>query len=362
MSKETTTAVDCSMEMRKEVERSTIANALKLLSLFRRKGLLCDAQFYVLKEALLTSSEVLDILEGYDLHALSDNANINHLMDLFNKLEVAGKNRAQAMLNPLFDDDCMNEAHQIANATSVKTGDVRNKGEGRNFVYGEIEYEAFSAVLDVAMVGLKRKCKFVDLGAGLGKACLWVAMTTAFDEVLGIEIIDDLVTKSHKMLSKFQKNLDKKDMKLGSRKFDLIQGDFLSDEHEWEEADLIFANSTCFTEDLMMKLSVKSQACKPGTRFITFTASLDSPYWKVIYKQQLAMSWGPATVFVHLRLSSEEVQTILRSGTKKGGHQMYDDPSSNSDDDDDEFELISPEEENKWLDGNAIETEDFIVL
>ena len=342
-------------------ERSTIANALKLLNLFRSKGLFCAAQFYILKEALLTSSQVLDILEGYDLHALSDYANINHLMDLFNKLELAGKNSAQAMLNPLFDDDSMNEAHRIANATSVKAGDGRNKGEGRNFVYGEIEYDAFSAVLDVAMVGLKSKRKFVDLGAGLGKACLWVAMTTAFDEVMGIEIIGDLVDKSHNMLSKFEKELKRKEMKLGSRKFDLIQGDFLSDEYEWEEADLIFANSTCFTEDLMMKLSVKSQTCKPGTRFITFTASLDSPYWKVIYKQQLAMSWGPATVFVHLRLSSEEVQAALRSGAKNSFDQgVYDDPSISSEDDEEEYDFIPEESESR--DGNSIETDDFIVL
>ena len=149
-------------------------------------------------------------------------------------------------------------------------------------------------------------------------------------------------------------------MKLGSRKFDLIQGDFLSDEYEWEEADLIFANSTCFTEDLMMKLSVKSQTCKPGTRFITFTASLDSPYWKVIYKQQLAMSWGPATVFVHLRLSSEEVQAALRSGAKNSFDQgVYDDPSI-SGEDDEEYDFIP--EESEWRDGNSIETDDFIVL
>lgn len=344
------------------MERSTIANALKLLSLFRSKGLLCKAQFYVLKEQLLTSSQVLDILEGYDLHALSDSANISHLIDLFNKLELVGKNSAQAMLDPLFDDDTLTEAHSIANATSVKAGDVKNKGEGRNFVYGEIEYDAFSAVLDVALVGIPKKQKFVDLGAGLGKACLWVAMTTNFEEILGIEIIDDLVSKAHELQSTLEKHLKRRDMVLGSKKFDLIQGDFLSDEHEWEEADLIFANSTCFTEDLMMKLSVKSQACKPGTRFITFTASLDSPYWKVIYKQQLAMSWGPATVFVHLRRPSEEVQTILKEGGANDYQGTFDDPSTTDDDDNDDQEYDLIDEVNEWRDGNVYETDDFIVL
>ena len=346
------------------MERSTIANALKLLGLFRSKGLLCNAQFYMLKEQLLTSSQVLDILESYDLHALSESTNINHLIDLFNKLELVAKNSAQAMLNPLFNDDLLTEAHSIANSTSVKAGDTKNKGEGRNFVYGEIEYDAFSTVLDIAMAGIPRKHKFVDLGAGLGKACLWVAMTTSFDEVVGIEIIGDLVSKARDIQSRFEQTLSSKDMILGSRKFDLIQGDFLSDEHEWEEADLIFANSTCFTEDLMMKLSVKSQACKPGTRFITFTASLDSPYWKVIYREQLAMSWGPATVFVHLRLPAAQVQAILRSGDSSssyggvGGHSTLED--EDEDEDEDDYELV--DEESEWTDGNIFETDDFVVL
>ena len=111
-----------------------------------------------------------------------------------------------------------------------------------------------------------------------------------------------------------------------------------------------------------MKLSVKSQACKPGTRFITFTASLDSPYWKVIYREQLAMSWGPATVFVHLRLPAAQVQAILRSGDSSssyggvGGHSTLED----EDEDEDDYELV--DEESEWTDGNIFETDDFVVL
>ena len=136
-----------------------------------------------------------------------------------------------------------------------------------------------------------------------------------------------------------------------------------------------------------MKLSVKSQACRPGTRFVTFTASLDSPYWKVIYKQQLAMSWGPATVFIHERLSPEGVTALLQAGGgaadtatsgfgggdggsryppggSVGGYNYPpggdDDDDDDSADSDDDYQLI--EEENEWRDGNAYETDDFIVL
>jgi hypothetical protein len=211
--------------------RAQISNGLKLLSLFRSKNLLCTPQYYLLKEALLSSDEVLEILDGYDLHALSDNSNINHLMILFDKLEMVGNRYAQILLNPLFDEDTLTQAHQVANAKSVKFGDTTNKkAEGRNFVYGEIEYDSFTTVLGIAMVGMKRKHKFVDLGSGLGKACLWVAMTTNFEHILGIEIIEGLVAQSKGILKAFDKALEVRDYRAGAATLELIQGNFLSDE------------------------------------------------------------------------------------------------------------------------------------
>ena len=335
-----------------DVLRLDLGNAIKLLSLFKQKGLLCKPAYYLLKDSLFgPDSEVLNILEGYDLSLLAAAENINTLIDLFNKLEDFAMKEAQKLLNPFFDDDASTNAHQIANATSVAHGDVRNKGEGRNFVYGEIEYDSFCTILNIAMVGIKGKKKFVDLGAGLGKACLWVALTTSFEEILGIEVIEDLVNQSEGILSAFQRDMKRRDLCTGSSSFNLVHGDFLSEEYDWEEADLIFANSTCFTAQLMMKLSVKSQVCKTGTRFITFTSSLDSPYWKVIYKQQLAMSWGPATVFVHERLSPTETTKLLQAGINPEECEEEDSDSA--------YELV---DENVWRDGNSFENDDFVVL
>ena len=338
------------------MERLNISNALKLLSLFKQKGLLSKPQFYLLKDSLFGSgAEVLLILEGYDLSLLAAAENINTLMDLFNKLEELATKEAQKLLNTFYDEEASTNAHQIANATSVAHGDLRNKGEGRNFVYGEIEYDSFCTILNIAMVGMKDKKKFVDLGAGLGKACLWVALTSSFEEILGIEVIEELVDQSHGIFVEFNKVMKKRSLHVGCSSLNLKHGDFLGEEYDWEEADLIFANSTCFTEQLMMKLSVKSQVCKTGTRFITFTSSLDSPYWKVIYKQQLAMSWGPATVIVHERLSSNEATSLLQAGMSVSVSR----PEEEGEDSDSAYELV---DENVWRDGNSFENEDFEVL
>ena len=114
-------------------QRRDLANAMKLLSLFKQKGLLCKPAYYLLKDSLFvgSESEVLHILEGYDLSLLAAAENINTLIDLFNKLEDFATKEAQKLLNPFFDDEASTNAHQIANATSVAQGDLRNKGEGR---------------------------------------------------------------------------------------------------------------------------------------------------------------------------------------------------------------------------------------
>ena len=53
-------------------------------------------------------------------------------------------------------------------------------------------------------------------------------------------------------------------------------------------------------------MSKQAELCKPGTIFITFTKSLSSPKFHVIDKFMYTMSWGPATVFIHICIGDNE--------------------------------------------------------
>ena len=70
---------------------------------------------------------------------------------------------------------------------------------------------------------------------------------------------------------------------------------------DWSDGDVVFANSTCFEEDLMKQLSVKAEKLKEGSVVISFTTGLDSPCFELLEEQHYIMSWGAATVFIHLR-------------------------------------------------------------
>jgi hypothetical protein len=50
---------------------------------------------------------------------------------------------------------------------------------------------------------------------------------------------------------------------------------------DWSNGDVVFANSTCFTEDLMTTLALQGESLKPGAFLITFTKGLDSKAFKV---------------------------------------------------------------------------------
>ena len=64
----------------------------------------------------------------------------------------------------------------------------------------------------------------------------------------------------------------------------------------------MFANSTCFSEDLIRKIANKANnECKIGTIIITFTKRLSnlSNEWEFKKGFRRLMTWGIATVFVY---------------------------------------------------------------
>lgn len=90
----------------------------------------------------------------------------------------------------------------------------------------------------------------------------------------------------------------------------LYNDDFLK--HSWTDCSIVFANSTCFSHELMEKLSIKAeQELKEGTFFITFTKKLPKlgDNWDIRPGFRRIMSWGIATIYVHRKIPKERDQT-----------------------------------------------------
>ena len=136
-------------------------------------------------------------------------------------------------------------------------------------------------------------------------------MIHPFKSYIGIEFLENLHNLAVTIKEKFDENLkflreenpDFIPEFTNENNIELVCGDFLAS--DWKETSFVFANSTCFSGDLMQSLSKKAQELPVGAVFVTFTKRLPMlpDNWEVNNGFRRLMSWGIATVYVHKKLS-----------------------------------------------------------
>jgi hypothetical protein len=82
--------------------------------------------------------------------------------------------------------------------------------------------------------------------------------------------------------------------------FSFLNNDFLL--IDWSDADIVFMNSTCFNNSLMLDLSMKGKALAPGTIVVTTTRKMIGPAFDMVEELTMQESWGDATVYIHKRV------------------------------------------------------------
>ena len=196
--------------------------------------------------------------------------------------------------------------HPTKVGKNASTSERLEKNDQRGtLVYGEISFNSFAVAMEKVINkygGLQDSGGiFYDIGSGTGKPALAAALLHDFDEVKGIEILDGLFKISLQIQAVWEEKIvpllsDKK----AKTKVTFTKGDATL--LDWSDATCVFANSTCFDDNLMKKLAENSESCPSGTFFITFTRKLPSENWKVLEHESHPMSWGHATVFIHRKI------------------------------------------------------------
>jgi len=150
---------------------------------------------------------------------------------------------------------------------------------------------------------------FYDLGSGTGKPVVAMSLMHKFKKLIGIEFLENLIKLSQGIKQNYNKTIhDKFEKNKKILSFDkpniieFIQGDFFK--HNWEDASVIFANSTCFSLEMISNIAEKAnKECKKGTIIITFTKKLNklNSDWEIRDGFRRLMTWGIATIYVHRR-------------------------------------------------------------
>eukprot|EP00954_Amorphochlora_amoebiformis_P008442 655626-Amorphochlora_amoeboformis.AAC.1 len=193
----------------------------------------------------------------------------------------------------------------IGKKASSKERDEKQLGAS-TLVYGEIRFEPYGITIEKIKKwygGLKKSGGvFYDIGSGTGKPTFAAALLHDFDKACGVEILEGLWKISNTLLDRWDKAIRPN---LPKPKRDMDVKFFHSDAttHDWSDADLCFANSTCFDSKLMQQLAQAAHSMKKGTFFITFTKELPSAAWKVLESERHNMSWGQATVYIQQKIT-----------------------------------------------------------
>jgi SAM-dependent methyltransferase len=175
-----------------------------------------------------------------------------------------------------------------------------NKVDKKSLTYGEISVASFYKILGTIGVPMRTK-KFYDLGSGTGKAIVVARFATDFDVCIGIELLPSLHAMAEAVHDRMKKKKRSRlnDMLQMAEGIELHKGSFL--DFDWSSGDLVFANSTCFSKDLMQNISAQAEKLAPGAILICFTKPIASNCFELLHKRSYKMSWGPASVYTYRR-------------------------------------------------------------
>jgi SAM-dependent methyltransferase len=182
-------------------------------------------------------------------------------------------------------------------------------------VYGEITFQALGVALekikkvygkpdvgDSGATGFMQEGQrgvFYDLGCGTGKPVVAAAIAHTFDVCYGIEILEGLYSVALDVLNAYNTRGKAKLNRSMDTHVQMMLGSFLNfSVKDWRDADVLYINSTCFDENIMMGLAKLARGLKKGAFVITLTKQLPSDEFAVLEYEMQKMSWGDATLFI----------------------------------------------------------------
>jgi len=310
------------------------AKLLLLISQLSKERIISNNGKSFLKEMVLRRDNKLDsIMSRFDRYSAGDATFLEQINELI-------RMESEATYNELFVDTSL----EMGKSLSKDERDRRNLNEDKSLIYGEVEYKSFFRIL--RKLNPEPGLTFYDLGSGTGKAVFAARLTQDFGKCIGIEILEGLHNQAFGITHKYNTHFRQVLCSSQRQHAAVYMGSFL--EFDWRDGDVVFANSTCFDDDLMTAMSKMAHNLKPGAIVVTFTKGLEpADGFELLEKKREKMSWGPATVFIHRRLNL--------NGTPVGPSNLYtlpsdrieyeDDGADEDDEDDDEDEDEDEDEE-----------------
>jgi hypothetical protein len=164
--------------------------------------------------------------------------------------------------------------------------------------YGEVTPECMEQMMDAANVQPGEV--FYDLGCGTGKAVVLSAFLRPFKRCVGVELVEDLYNSAIGAGARYMAEIKPQLADRENQNVEFVLGSMF--EQDYSDGDVFYTHCTCFDDDMMNRISVMLEKCKPGTRVMTITKGLTSPQFELVQSAPIRMGWGEATMYLYKKL------------------------------------------------------------
>ena len=177
---------------------------------------------------------------------------------------------------------------------------ARSKRDAMEYVYGEIDFISFIALLSLVKPG--SDTVFYDLGCGTGKAVFACAMVFNVQKSCGIELFNELYSAALQQqrrlyhLTSVPSN-PTADYLVKAKTIHFIHDNFLH--ADFNDATLIFINAAGFFGPTWQALNQRLEQITTRVTVITTSKKLTSTAFTMIKMTQVQMSWGVVNAYIH---------------------------------------------------------------
>ena len=152
--------------------------------------------------------------------------------------------------------------------------------------------------------------RFVDVGAGLGKACVLAALCHPFDAVTGVEILEGLHVASVELVKEcLNVRGPGATSSMACMNVEMLHGDATDrDVFDWSAADVVLIHGATFGVELMEKIALICDDLKVGSFVLTVSKTVPSAGLAIVEEVKGEFSWGEGSIFIMQRKPEEEAE------------------------------------------------------
>mmetsp|Transcript_127697 Transcript_127697/g.408835 ORF Transcript_127697/g.408835 Transcript_127697/m.408835 type:complete len:298 (-) Transcript_127697:164-1057(-) len=183
----------------------------------------------------------------------------------------------------IFDDIFKEAAAQDMKGKSINER-KENALEGKALTYAEFDFHLMTELFTKIKTNfgpVYEKGIFLDLGSGVGKACIAAALQHPFEKVVGVEILQGLSEVATASLAKYQEaQLPEGEVK---PELQLIKGDFVGEfeahvDSLLPQVTFCLAVASCYGEKEIQALVAAARKMPANSFFVTFTQPLPESF------------------------------------------------------------------------------------